>query len=145
VDSRIHKESILDTCSVNGKVKLYKDIETCKGIVWSEIFTMNSNIKIKNHLFDHSIVTDGYSASVRFIHRDSVQKMENTKKAKKVAQKALVGLTKEQKAIIREEKKKIKEDKEKKKNEERKNKKKEGPDNAKKTRTNRKRIRVCTR
>ena len=41
----------------------------------------NINISMKNYVFDYTIITDCYSVSLRFIHKDKLQE-ENQKKEK---------------------------------------------------------------
>jgi hypothetical protein len=37
-----------------------------KEFIWDKF---SRSMKIKNYTFDHTIITDGYSCSLRFIHR----------------------------------------------------------------------------
>ena len=49
--------------------KFYKDnYNEEKSNIWNLFFKINK--KIKNYIFDNTIITDGYSASIRFIEKN---------------------------------------------------------------------------
>ena len=91
--SLIPKHVTIDTRTViillygEGKTKLLNDISGNKEFVWDRFFRITH--KVKNYVFDHTIVTDGYSASIRFIHKDDIEtkngQMKKRKNAKDVA------------------------------------------------------------
>ena len=58
--------------------EVFKNIEIQKAIIWTNIFKINKTIK--NYVFDYTIITDGYSTALRFLHKDYVE----IKKDKKV-------------------------------------------------------------
>ena len=87
------------------KGKLYDCLEENKEFIWDTFFQIKQNIK--NYVFDYTIITDGYSTSLRFIHKDCVEEEQTKKNKKKEGRKTLQGLSKEEKDIIKEEKKQI--------------------------------------
>lgn len=88
---------------VSKEKKQYLDnIELHKEILWSKHFDIQA--KLKNYLFDHTIITDGYAVSLRFIHKDCLEE-ERIKKAKmKKGKQALKCITEEQKTLQQEKK-----------------------------------------
>ena len=118
VDTEKHKEQIdvwiteteeIKTGKNKGKPKnktkgdLYNHIEPNKDFIWDTFFNVTQTRK--DYVFDHTIITDGYSVSLRFIHKECVEEEQAKKKKMKDAKKALHGLTTEQKEKIKEEKK----------------------------------------
>ena len=90
------------------KATYRKDVMGSKDIIWRRFFDL-SKYKIKNHLFDSCIITDGYSVSLRFIPCDEVEKENNRKMNMKRARMENRSLTAEQK----EEKRRLKKEKQK--------------------------------
>ena len=98
------------------KTDLLKDIELNKEFLWDKFFDIKH--KMKNYIFNHTIITDGYAVSLRFLHNDYIEE-EKIKVAKKKKGKLDVkGLTKEQKETRKNDKKKLQEEKKKVKKEE---------------------------
>ena len=98
------------------KTDLLKDIELNKEFLWDKFFDIKH--KMKNYIFNHTIITDGYVVSLRFLHNDYIEE-EKIKVAKKKKGKLDVkGLTKEQKETRKNDKKKLQEEKKKVKKEE---------------------------
>ena len=91
------------------KGDLYNHIETNKEFIWDTFFNVTQTRK--NYVFDHTIITDGFSVSLRFIHKDCVEEEQAKKKKMKDARKATQGLTAEQKEKRKEEKKQIEKEK----------------------------------
>ena len=58
-----------------------------KGIIWSGMFKLNK--KIKNYVFDYTIITDGFAVALRFLHKDYVE-IEKARKLKMKLAKAVV-------------------------------------------------------
>jgi hypothetical protein len=58
----------------------------------------------KNYVFNHTIITDGYSCSLRFIHKDFVEEQQHKTKMMQNGKFAL-NLTKEEKDKIKKDKK----------------------------------------
>ena len=88
------------------KKNLYNCLEDNKEFIWDTFFDIKQ--KLKNYIFDYTIITDGYSVSLRFLHDDFI-KSEKIKKLKMKEAKALLkGLSKEEKNKIKEEKKILK-------------------------------------
>ena len=84
------------------KGDLYNCLEQNKEFIWDTFFNITQ--KRKHYVFDYTIITDGYSTSLRFLHKDFVEEEQEKKDKKKAGKKALQGLTKEQKDKIKEEK-----------------------------------------
>jgi hypothetical protein len=120
VDTKKHKD-LLDVCistpkkNKDGKDKnktkddLANNIEDSKEFIWDKFFEVNQ--KIKNYVFDHTIITDGYSCSLRFIHRDFLEEQRNKTKMMQNGKLVLKGLTKEEKDKIKEDKKEMQKEK----------------------------------
>jgi len=87
------------------KGDLYNCLEQNKEFIWNTIFNITQTRK--NYVFDYTIITDGYATSLRFLHKDFVEKEQEKKDKKKEGKKALQGLTKEQKDKIKEDKKQL--------------------------------------
>ena len=84
--------------------EVFKNIEIQKVIIWSNIFNINK--QLKNYVFDYTIITDGYSTALRFLHKDYVE-IEKDKKTKMklgntIKNNRLKGLSKENKEIEKE-------------------------------------------
>jgi len=94
-----------------GKIKnktkqdLYNQLEQNKEFIWNTFFNITQTRK--NYVFDYTIITDGYTTSLRFLHNDFVKEEQEKKDKKKAGKKALQGLTKEQKDKIKEDKKQL--------------------------------------
>ena len=94
--------------------EINKDIDVIKAVIWNKIFNINQ--KIKNYVFDYTIITDGYSTALRFLHKDKIEeqkiKHKKMKECKKIKNDRLKGLSKENKiieeALIKKEKDEIK-------------------------------------
>ena len=96
-------KSIIEIFVEKDKNKYLCDIENSKDELWDKYF--NIDISLKNYIFDYTIITDCYSASLRFIHKDRLQE-ENIKKEKiQNAKKEYKGLSKEEIEIIKKKKK----------------------------------------
>ena len=85
------------------KKNLYNCLEDNKEFIWDTFFDIKQ--KLKNYIFDYTIITDGYSVSLRFLHDDFIEGEKIKKLNMKEAKKALKGLSKEEKDKIKEEKK----------------------------------------
>ena len=85
------------------KKNLYNCLEDNKEFIWDTFFDIKQ--KLKNYIFDYTIITDGYSVSLRFLHDDFIKGEKIKKLNIKEAKKALKGLSKEEKDKIKEEKK----------------------------------------
>jgi hypothetical protein len=114
VDSDRHKE-LIDVCiktprkNKDGKdmkktkSELLVHIEDNKEFLWDGIFNITQTKK--NYVFNHTIITDGYSCSLRFIHKDFVEEQQHKTKMKQNGKFALKDLTKEEKDKIKKDKK----------------------------------------
>ena len=98
----------------NKVTEVFKNIEIQKAIIWTNIFKLNKTIK--NYVFDYTIITDGFSTALRFLHKDYIasekDKKDKMKLAKSIVNNRLKGLTKEEKTkekeLIKNEKELIK-------------------------------------
>jgi hypothetical protein len=88
------------------KKNLYNCLEDNKEFIWDTFFDIKQ--KLKNYIFDYTIITDGYSVSLRFLHDDFIEGEKIKKLNMKEAKKELKGLSKEEKNKIKEEKKILK-------------------------------------
>jgi len=71
--------------------------------LWDKYF--NINIRLTNYCFDHSIQTDGLSASIRFIHVDDLTRQIQSKDKKRKGRAKGKGITQEQKSARKKSKK----------------------------------------
>jgi len=85
------------------KADLYTCLDENKEFIWETFFDVKQ--KLKNYAFDYTIITDGYTVSIRFINNNYIEYENNKKNKMRMARQALKGLTKEQKEKIREDKK----------------------------------------
>jgi hypothetical protein len=85
------------------KADLYTCLDENKEFIWITFFDVKQ--KLKNYAFDYTIITDGYTVSIRFINNNYIEFENNKKNKMRMARQALKGLTKEQKEKIREDKK----------------------------------------
>ena len=88
------------------KKNLYNCLEDNKEFIWDTFFDIKQ--KLKNYIFDYTIITDGYSVSLRFLHDDFIEGEKIKKLKMKEAKALLKGLSKEEKYKIKEEKKILK-------------------------------------
>ena len=65
--------------------EIKKDIDIAKAIIWTGIFNINQTIK--NYVFDYTIITDGFSTALRFLHKDKVEEEKLKHKKKKEGRK----------------------------------------------------------
>ena len=96
-------KSLIEIFVEKDKNKYLCDIENTKEELWSKYF--NIDIKMTNYVFDYTIITDGYSASIRFIHKDKLQEETDKKEKMKNAKQDYKGLNKEEKKALKKKKK----------------------------------------
>ena len=84
------------------KGDLYNCLEQNKEFIWDTFFNITQ--KRKSYVFDYTIITDGFSTSLRLLHNDFVEEEQEKKDRKKAGKKALKGLTKEEKDKIKDDK-----------------------------------------
>ena len=96
-------KSLIEIFVEKDKNKYLCDIENTKDELWSKYF--NIDIKMTNYIFDYTIITDGYSASIRFIHKDKLQEETDKKIKMKNAKQDYKGLNKEEKEALKKKKK----------------------------------------
>ena len=87
------------------KADLYLCLEQNKEFIWTTFFNITNSMKY--YVFDYTIITDGFSSSLRFLHNDFVNEEQEKKDKKKAGKKVLQGLTKKDKDTIKEEKKQL--------------------------------------
>jgi hypothetical protein len=83
------------------------NIELFKDYIWSEHFATKHKIfKLNNYSFDHTILTDGYCVSIRFIHNSYIEGNQIRNECKKIKKeeikKMCENLTKEEENKLRE-------------------------------------------
>lgn len=80
-------KSVIELLVDKGKKEYLDNIELNKEFLWDKYFNITQ--KIKDYTFDNTIITDGYSTSLRFIHNDYIEgekiKKEKMKKGRKDA------------------------------------------------------------
>ena len=84
------------------KADLYLCLEQNKEFIWTTFFNITNSMKY--YVFDYTIITDGFSSSLRFLHNDFVKEEQEKKDKKKAGKKVLQRLTKKDKDTIKEEK-----------------------------------------
>ena len=85
------------------KIDVYNCLYQNKEFIWDTFFNITQTQK--KYVFDYTIITDGYSSSLRFLHQDFVEEEQEKKDKKKAGKKALKGLSSEEKDKIKEKKK----------------------------------------
>jgi hypothetical protein len=84
---QIDTKSVIELLVDKDKKKYIDNVLLYKEILWDKYFTINP--KIKNYQFDNTIITDGYAAALRFIHKDYIEgellKKEKMKQARQNA------------------------------------------------------------
>ena len=80
-----------------------KDIEGNKDKIWNSLFTIK--LRMKDYVFDHTIITDGYSASVRFVHKAKLVEVNQRKQRMKQGKLLTKDEKEEQKLMKAEDKK----------------------------------------
>jgi hypothetical protein len=110
IDTKKHQDLLniwikdnIDKPKNKSKADLYRCLDENKEFIWITCFDVKQ--KLKNYVFDYTVITDGYSVSIRFINNNYVETENNKKNKMRMARQALKGLTKEQKEKIREDKK----------------------------------------
>ena len=96
-------KSLIEILVDKDKNKYLQDIEFSKEILWNTYF--NINIKMKKYVFDYTIITDCYSASIRFIHKDNLKEEIDKKEKMRKGRDECKGLTNEEKTILKNKKK----------------------------------------
>ena len=96
-------KSLIEIFVEKDKNKYLCDIENTKDGLWSKYF--NIDIKMTNYVFDYTIITDGYSASIRFIHKDKLKEETDKKEKMKNAKQNYKGLNREEKEALKKKKK----------------------------------------
>jgi hypothetical protein len=81
-----------------------KDIDNTKKDLWNTYFDIK--VKKKNYVFDYTIITDCYSASIRFIFVNELQKEQQKKINMKKAKQEYKGLSKKEKEQLKIKKRK---------------------------------------
>lgn len=102
IDTKKHQESLniwikdnINKPKNKSKADLYTCLDENKEFIWDAFFNVKQ--KLKNYAFDYTIITDGYTTSIRFINNNYIEIENNKKNKMREARKALKGLTKEQK------------------------------------------------
>jgi hypothetical protein len=84
---QIDTKAVIELLVDKDKKKYIDNVLFYKEILWDKYFTINP--KIKDYQFDNTIITDGYSVALRFIHKDYIEgemlKKEKMKQARQNA------------------------------------------------------------
>jgi hypothetical protein len=97
IDTKSLVELLIDT----DKKQYFDNIETNKEKLWNTFFKLHH---MNKYVFDYTIITDGYSVSLRFLHTDFVNEERIKKDKMKDGKKLMKGLTDEEKEIKKQEK-----------------------------------------
>ena len=97
IDTKSIVELLIDT----DKKQYFDNIETNKEKLWNTFFKLHH---MNKYVFDYTIITDGYSVSLRFLHTDFVNEERIKKDKMKNGKKLMKGLTEEEKEIKKQEK-----------------------------------------
>ena len=97
IDTKSLVELFIDT----DKKQYFDNIETNKEKLWNTFFKLHH---MNKYVFDYTIITDGYSVSLRFLHTDFVNEERIKKDKMKNGKKLMKGLTDEEKEIKKQEK-----------------------------------------
>ena len=116
-------KSLIEIFVEKDKNKYLCDIENTKDELWDKYF--NINISLKNYVFDYTLITDCYSASLRFIHKDRLQEENDKKEKMRNAKKEYKDLSKDEIEIIKKKKKNVQKEAQKELNKNKSNVKKE--------------------
>ena len=98
----------LDTTAVNelliDKKTKYEEERLVPHQEWKDLFTFPKNLKIKDYIFNNMIHTDGYCASIQFIHESFLAQQNAEKAAIQRGKQETKGMTSEQRKARQEEK-----------------------------------------
>jgi hypothetical protein len=97
IDTKSLVELLIDT----DKKQYFDNIETNKEKLWNTFFKLHY---MNKYVFDYTIITDGYSVSLRFLHTDFVNEARIKKDKMKNGKKLMKGLTDKEKEIKKQEK-----------------------------------------
>ena len=97
--------TIINLLVESNKKKNYKtNISDIKKHLWNKYFKWSiiKKAEPKNYIFDFGLMTDGYNASIRFIHIDELVKKIKSQDSKRKGRQETKGLTKEKRKERRE-------------------------------------------
>ena len=97
IDTKSLVELLIDT----DKKQYFDNIEKNKEKLWNTFFKLHH---MNKYVFDYTIITDGYSVSLRFLHTDFVNEERIKKDKMKNGKKQMKGLTDEEKEIKKQKK-----------------------------------------
>jgi len=97
IDTKSIVELLIDT----DKKQYFDNIETNKEKLWNTFFKLHD---MNKYVFDYTIITDGYSVSLRFLHTDFVNEERIKKDKMKNGKKLMKELTEEEKDVKKQEK-----------------------------------------
>ena len=98
---QIDTKSLVELLIDADKKQYFDNIETNKEKLWNTFFKLHH---MNKYVFDYTIITDGYSVSLRFLHTDFVNEERIKKDKMKNGKKLMKGLTEEEKEIKKQEK-----------------------------------------
>jgi len=99
----IDTKSIVEILVDKDKNKYLKNIQNTKELLWKQYF--NIDVRLKDYIFDYTIITDCNSISIRFIHKDKLLEEIVKKDKLKNAKLKCKGLSTENKLILKEKNK----------------------------------------
>ncbi len=99
----IDTKTLIEIFVDKNKNNYLKDIENTKYELWNKYF--NINVRLNNYVFNYTIITDCYSASIRYIHKKNIEEENNKKYKMKLARNEYKGLNKEEKEKLKNKKK----------------------------------------
>ena len=72
--------SLMDLVFEKDKNIYFKNVELYKNKIWNKCFNLKRSVfKLKNYSFDHTMCTDGYTVSLRFINNKYIPQNKNKK------------------------------------------------------------------
>ena len=95
---QIDTKSLVELLIDKDKKQYLDHIESHKQALWEKYFK-TTLFKHNHYTFDYTIITDGYSASIRFIDNNQLKNINNRKKRMKQGKQKSVGMTQELKPI----------------------------------------------
>ena len=99
---QLDTKSIVELIVTKDKKEYLDNILAYKEILWDEYFSIPQ--KIKGYSFDFTIITDGYSTSLRFINNNQIEKDNLKKSNMRICKNKMKGMTSEEKKIFKNNK-----------------------------------------
>lgn len=102
----IDNTTIIKLLCTKNKQEILTNISGNRDNLWNEYFNMKyiNKIKVKNYVFDYGFMTDGYNASLRFIHIDELTRSCLCAETKRKGRQETKGMSKDARKKRREAK-----------------------------------------